>query len=300
MDIGFVGLGAMGRPMAALLGQNGHSVHGFDASPAVRERMTGLQGVTLTETLAAAAAKAEVLFTCLPNNAVVREAYLGRQGLAGALQPGSISVDCSTVGPSVTEEIAAALKPRRVHHLDASMLGSVPQAETGEIGFVVGGDPGAYECIGPLLDILGRFRVHAGPPGAANRIKLIHQTLVAINAAAVAEAVGLCLATGTDLDCFYGVVKDGGGMAQSRYFERRVPRMRAGDFSPLFMLDFMAKDAGLARDLARDAGFPTPILDRTLEIFCACQAEGWGAEDFSAVAHHYEALLGRGFADADS
>ncbi len=295
MDVGFVGLGAMGWPMAARLAAAGHAMCAYDADPGVRARAAGLPGLRVATTAAAAAEAAEVLFTCLPNDAVVRQVYLDPGGLAQVLRAGAISVDCSTVSPSVTREVAAALEVRGTSHMDASMLGSVPQAETGEIGFVVGGAPEAYRRLEPLLGTLGRYRIHAGPAGAANQIKLIHQTLVAINAAAVAEAVGLCLSTGTDLDCFYEVVCGAGGMAQSRYFERRVPRMRQGDFTPLFMLDLMTKDATLARSLGRDAGFATPMLDRALEIFLEAQARGWGQEDFSAVAHYYEAALGRPF-----
>ena len=145
------------------------------------------------------------------------------------------------------------------------MLGSVPQAETGEIGFVVGGDPAALERITPLLEHLGRFTKYAGPAGSANRIKMIHQTLVAANAVAVAEAIALCQETDTDLDCFYDVVCNAGGFAYSRYFEKRVPRMREDDFSPLFMLDLMTKDAKLAQSLAadrRDGGAAARARDR--------------------------------------
>ncbi len=300
MEIGFVGLGAMGWPMSALLAREGHAVIGFDADPQVRAKAAGMTGLRVAASLGAVASASEVVFTCLPSNAVVREVYLGPDGLEPALRDNAVTVDCSTVSPSLTREIAAALGERGVSHVDASMLGSAPQAAAGEIGFVVGGDLEAYRRIAPLLDILGRFRTHAGPAGSANQIKLIHQTLVAINAAAVAEAVGLCLATGADLDCFYDVVCGGGGMAHSRYFERRIPRMREGEFSPLFMLDLMTKDAALARDLGQDVGFGTPVLDRVVTIFQECQAKGWGREDFSAVAHFYEAALGRGFLDADT
>ena len=300
MDIGFVGLGAMGWPMAALLARNGHTVTGFDADSELSERAAHLAGLRAAASARAAAEAAEVLFSCLPDDAVVRAVYLGPDGLAPALRDNAVTVDCSTVSPSVTREIATALGKRGVNHMDASMLGSIPQAEAGEIGFIVGGDTAAYTRVAPLLDILGRFRTHAGPAGSANQIKLIHQTLVAINAAAVAEAVGLCLATGADLDCFYDVVCGGGGMAFSRYFERRIPRMREGDFTPLFMLDLMTKDAALARDLGREVGFGTPVLDRAVEVFKDCQAKGWGREDFSAVAHFYETALGRPFKDSES
>jgi len=105
------------------------------------------------------------------------------------------------------------------------------------------------------------------------------------------------MASGTDLDAFYDVVCNGGGMAYSRYFEQRTPRMREGDFSPLFMLDLMAKDAGLAKGLAQEIGMATPCLDRVLEVFGQAQQAGSGREDFSAVAHVYETATGKRLAD---
>ena len=288
-EIGFVGLGAMGLPMATRLAGAGKRLRAYDVESGTRERAAAVAGITAAPDLAGAAAGAEVLFTCLPNDAVLREAYLESGGIAGAMAEGAITVDCSTVSPKATREVSAALRSQGVSHLDAAMLGSVPQAETGEIGFVVGGERQAFEAVAPLLDVLGRFRVHAGGSGAANRIKLIHQTLVAANAVAVAEALALCRATDTDLDCFYDVVCNGGGFAYSRYFEKRLPRMRSGDFSPLFMLQFMKKDAALARDLAAEAGLAAPLLDQVVQRFEAALERGLGAEDFSAVARLYDA-----------
>jgi len=294
--IGFVGLGAMGFPMARNLAENGHAVSGYDAAETARARAAEIPGIEIAPSLADTARAAEVLFTCLPNDAIVEATYLEPGGIAEGIAAGAVTIDCSTITPQTTNRVCEHLVERGVHHLDASMLGSVPQAETGEIGFIVGGNKEAFECVKPLFDVIGGFRTYAGGSGAANRIKLIHQTLAANNAVAVAEAVALCLATDTDLDCFYDVVVGGGGMGQSRYFERRVPRMRDGDFSPLFMLDLMVKDTGLARDLAKSANADMPLLETVVRRFEQAQAEGWGKDDFSGVARLYERAIGRSFA----
>ncbi len=290
--VGFIGLGAMGIPMTAVLAGNGVDMLVTDLSPAMRDKAAAIEGVSVAESHAAVAAQVGVLFTCLPNNAVVRSVFLDDGGIADSGRAGLVTVDCSTVGPDITQEIHAALAAKGISHLDASMLGSIPQAETGTIGFVVGGDAAAFDKAAPYLDMMGKLVRHAGPSGAGNRIKLIHQTLVAGHAVAVAEAMALCLATETDLDTFYDIVCNGGGFAYSRYFEKRVPRMRDGDFSPLFMLDLMTKDAGLGQDLARKAGVSTPLLDRVIEAFRQAQASGLGQEDFSAVARIYGSALG--------
>ena len=295
--VGFVGLGAMGFPMASVLAAAGVDMIVTDAAPAARARAAAIEGVQVLDSHAAVASEVSVLFSCLPNNRVVRAVYLETDGIVGAAPDGLVTVDCSTVSPSVTKEISAALAARGVGHLDASMLGSVPQAETGQIGFVVGGEPAAFERAAHYLNILGKLVRHAGPSGAGNQIKLIHQSLVAGHAVAVAEALAMCMATETDIDTFYDIVCNGGGFAYSRYFEARTPRMRDGDFSPLFMLDLLVKDAGLAQALAHDADVGTPLLDQVLSVFKEGQEAGLGDSDFSAVAQVYEKMVGRRLAD---
>ncbi len=298
MRVGFIGLGAMGLPMTQVLAQAGHDLRVYDQAPAARERASAIARVTVAAGVGEVVGAVESCFTCVPNDATVRALYLAAGGILEACRQGGAryTVDCSTVSPSVTREVAAALADAGVTHLDASMLGSVPQAQTGQIGFVVGGERAGFEAVEPLLQTLGRMVRHVGAPGSANQVKLIHQTLVAGHAVAVAEA--LALATGTDLDAFFDVVCNGGGFAHSRYFENRTPRLRSGDYSPLFALDLMAKDAGLGQALARDVGLATPVLDQVMDVFDRARAAGFGGDDFSAVARVYEAALGRRLADS--
>ena len=295
--IGFIGLGSMGLPMTRVLAAAGRSMRVFDIDAAARARAGKIPGVQVVESIAEVAGQVGVLFTCVPNDQILEALYLGPDGVANAVVAGSVTVDCSTVSPKVTRAVHAALRHRGAEHLDASMLGSVPQAETGHIGFVVGGDRAAFDRVEPLLGILGKMVKYVGSSGSANQVKLIHQTLVAGHAVAVAEALALCMATGTDIDAFYDVVCNGGGFAYSRYLEKRTPRMREGDFSPLFMLDLMRKDAGLARDLAEHVGMASPLLDQVLSAFDAAQTDGYGREDFSAVVHVYETAVGKRLVD---
>ena len=296
--VGFVGLGAMGMPMTEVLAAAGTPMVVTDVDAGARQRAATLAGVRAVDSHAEVAAQVDLLFSCVPNNKIARAVYLDADGIAAAGNQGLVTVDCSTVSPSVSQAIYADLRDRGISHMDASMLGSTPQAAAGQLGFVVGGDAAAFARAEPYLNHLGKMVRHAGPSGAGNRIKLIHQTLVATNAVAVAEALALCLATDTDLDAFYDVVCNGGGVAHSRYFETRTPRMRDGDFSPLFMLDLMTKDAGLCGELAREAGMATPHLDQVVAILRDGQAAGLGREDFSAVTKLYETAIGKRLADA--
>lgn len=294
MRIGYIGLGAMGAPMTRRLAADGaHSVRCFDADPNVTAKVAAETGAEPAASLAEIAAAVDVLFTCLPDNAVIRHVYTGDGGLASAIASGAITIDCSTVGPDATRDVHAAMAERGVSHLDASMLGSVKQANEGTISFVVGGEADAFERAKPVLALCGQLIRHCGPSGAGNHMKLIHQTLVAGHAVAVAEAMGLCLETGADIEAFYDVVTQGTGFAYSRYFENRVPRMRDGDFSPLFALRFMLKDARLARDMAADAAAKYPALQAVVRSLEEADSAGHGGDDFSAAMKAVEARIGK-------
>ncbi len=293
MKIGFIGLGAMGMPMTRrLAAAHPGNVFGFDANADLTRTVCDQVGANACRTIAEIAAASNLLFTCLPNNDVLRTVYLGDAGIASAIAGGALTIDCSTVGPDATREVGKALAECRVSHLDASMLGSVNQATDGSLSFVVGGERGAFERAEPVLSILGQMIRYCGPSGAGNQMKLIHQTLVAGHAVAVAEAMGLCLATGADVEAFYDIVTGGTGFAYSRYFENRVPRMREGDFSPLFMLKFMLKDARLARDMVENGGEKFPALAAAIATLEEGEAEGWGEADFSAAMKAVESRIG--------
>lgn len=296
--IGFIGLGAMGAPMTRrLAAAHPGAVVCHDAGPDVTRAVAEAAGAVPAGSVAEVAARTDMLFTCLPDNAVLRAVYLGPDGIAGAIAAGAVTIDCSTVGPDATRDVHAALGARSVAHLDASMLGSVRQAEEGTISFVVGGAAEAFERARPVLAACGQLIRHCGPSGAGNHMKLIHQTLVAGHAVAVAEALGLCLETGADIETFYDIVTQGTGFGYSRYFENRVPRMREGDFSALFMLRFMLKDARLARDMGGDPA-AYPALGAAIATFEKAVADGHGDADFSAAMRTVEARLGRSVARA--
>lgn len=293
MKIGFIGLGAMGMPMTRrLAAAHPGDVFGFDANADLTRNVCEQVGARPCGSVAEIAATSTVLFTCLPNNDVLRAVYLGDGGIVSSIAADALTIDCSTVGPDATRDVSTALAERQVSHLDASMLGSVKQATDGSLSFVVGGEQGAFERAKPILAVLGQMIRYCGPSGAGNQMKLIHQTLVAGHAVAVAEAMGLCLATGADVETFYDIVTGGTGFAYSRYFENRVPRMREGDFSPLFMLKFMLKDARLARDMVENAGQKFPALAAAIATLEEGEAQGWGEADFSAAMKAVEARIG--------
>ena len=291
--VGFIGLGTMGGPMAANLAKAGVPLVVYDASAAAATAAGKQPGVSVAGSPGDVAARVTVLFTALPNDDIVRAVYLGPGGVAAGARPGLVTCDCSTVSPEATVEVAAGLTARGVVHMDTPMLGSQPQAVSGEIFFIVGGDRDKLATIKPYLDIMGRLHMYVGPSATGNRVKLLHNGLGAVVAVAVAETLATCVQSGVDPRVFDDVVRNGGGMAFGTYFDRRVRRMLDGDFSPTFAAELMLKDAGLALDLARSAKVPTPILEETKRTFAEAVAGGWGKEDFSAVTHVIEQRIGR-------
>jgi len=292
-DIGFIGVGRMGGPMARNLAAAGYTVHVFDVDAAAATRAAAAHGIATHGSAHEVAARATVLFTALPNDEIVRHTYLGDQGILSGGRPGLITCDCSTVSPEVSQDIHAAARAGGIAHMDTPMLGSSPQAESGEIFFMVGGDQDRLATIRPMLDVMGRLTMYVGPSGTGNRIKLLHNALGAVNAVAVAESLALCVELGVDPRTYYEVVSNGGGMAYSTYFDRRALRVIEGNFGPTFTLDLMQKDVTLATRMAAKHAAHMPILRETLAAFTEGQRQGWGSEDFSAVTHVIEKRFGR-------
>jgi len=201
-DVGFIGLGRMGGPMARNLAQAGHAVHVFDVDPAAIAKAAAVSGITVHVAPGEVAGRVDALLTALPNNEIVTETYLGRHGILAGGRAGLITCDCSTVSPEVSQKIHAEATGRGITHLDTPMLGSSPQAENGEVFFMVGGDPDALRVVQPMLDIIGRLTMHVGASGMGNRIKLLHNALGAVNAVAVAESSRVVLQSDLNGDGF--------------------------------------------------------------------------------------------------
>jgi 3-hydroxyisobutyrate dehydrogenase-like beta-hydroxyacid dehydrogenase len=291
--VGFIGLGTMGMPMAANLAKAGISLVVHDANAAAATQAGTLAGTAVARSAADVAAQSSVLFTCLPNDDIVRAAYLGAGGIASGGKAGLVTCDCSTVSPEATLEVSRTLGARGITHMDTPMLGSQPQAVSGEIFFIVGGEQAKLERITRYLEIMGKMHMYVGSSAMGNRVKLIHNGLAAAISVAVAEALAVCVQSGVDPYTFYDVVRNGGGMAFGTYFDRRAKRIFDGEFSPTFMCELMRKDVGLALALAHASKVPAPILEETKRTYDEAVDAGWGKEDFSAVTHVIEKRIGR-------
>jgi 3-hydroxyisobutyrate dehydrogenase-like beta-hydroxyacid dehydrogenase len=291
--VGFIGLGTMGMPMAANLAKAGIRLVVHDANAAAADQAGTLPGAAVARSAADVAAQSSVLFTCLPNDDIVRAAYLGAGGIASGGKAGLVTCDCSTVSPEATLDVSRTLAAKGITHMDTPMLGSQPQAVSGEIFFIVGGEQAKLERITRYLEIMGKMHMYVGSSAMGNRVKLIHNGLAAATSVAVAEALAVCVQSGVDPYTFYDVVRNGGGMAFGTYFDRRAKRIFDGEFSPTFMCELMRKDVGLALALAHASKVPAPILEETKRTYDEAVDGGWGKEDFSAVTHVIEKRIGR-------
>ena len=290
-EIGFIGLGRMGFPMARNLAAKGYGVHVFDVASDAMKRADGVTGMTAHTAPREVAARAGVVFTALPNNDIVTDTYLGAHGILAGARAGLITCDCSTVGPEVSRRIHDMARARGVSHLDTPMLGSSPQAETGEVFFMVGGDREHLATVQPMLDIIGRLTMYVGPSGTGNRIKLLHNALGAVNAVAVAESLALCTTLGVDPQTYYDVVCKGGGMAYSTYFDRRAMRVVEGNYDATFTVELMQKDVALAAQMAGAELEHMTILKEALAAYTEAKAR-WAGQDFSGVTHVVEQRFG--------
>lgn len=291
-QIGFIGLGAMGMGQALNLARGGKQVLVYDNRPEAMEEAARSEGVEAAPSPREVAARCAVVFTCLPDDPAVDAVYRGEEGILQAAREGLITCDLSTVSPEFTAGLAPELAAKGTSHYTGPMLGSKPQAESGDVFYILGGDPAHLETLAPLLGLSGRLHIHVGSAETANKIKLMHNALGAVNYAAVAEALALCAAAGVDIQTFYEVVRNGGGMAFGNYFDRKVPTILKGDYTPRFKLKLAHKDSRLARDFFAGKAAPMPIHDHARELLDEAMAAGLGEEDASAVTRIVEKRTG--------
>lgn len=278
---------------AVNLAKGGRQVLAYDSDPAALARAAEREGIMAADSPRAVAEGSAVVFTCLPDDAAVEQVFRGEAGILQGAREGLLTCDLSTVSPGFTADLDAELRGRGIFHFTAPMLGSKPQAESGEVFYMVGGDAAKLDRLAPLLEICGRMHIHVGTPENANKIKLLHNALGSVNYAAVAESLALCLQSGVELKSFYEVVRNGGGMAFSNYFDRKVPTIIAGDYSPRFKLKLAHKDSGLARAMFEGLGVPAPIHDHARDMLDEAMTDGLGEEDASAITRNMEKRIGR-------
>ena len=289
-NIGFIGLGIMGGPMAVNLARAGHSVVGYDLGPDRVERLTDEGGRGAAD-LGEAVSGADVVITMLPDSPDVEGVALGPDGILRQARPGSLYIDMSTVRPETGRRLAQAGAVTGVHVLDAPVSGGEPGAIEGRLSIMVGGAEEDFATAMPLFEVLGATIVHVGPAGAGQTVKAANQLVVGGVYALVAEALVLLEASGVDGKTGLDVLA--GGLAGSRILDLKRESMVNREFAPGFRIDLHHKDMGIAVAAAREAGVALPMTGLVAQLVAAARAQGYGSLDHSALLKVIENISGK-------
>ncbi len=294
--IGFIGLGIMGKPMVRNLVKAGYDVVVHNRSQAaVDELTTESDKVTAGGSPAGVAAAASVVITMLPDSPDVRDVVFGADGLAESMQSGGLLVDMSTIAPATSIEVHDALAERGVGALDAPVSGGDKGAIAGTLSIMVGGSQTDFDRAKPYFEAMGKTIVLVGGPGAGQTVKACNQIVVALNYAAVSEALVMGAKAGVDPAKIIEVLS--GGLAASRVLEMRGPTMVSHQFAPGFRVNLHRKDLGIAMATAKENGVPLPVTALVSQLYDTLAATGSGDLDHSALVTVVEKLAGYSIAE---
>jgi 3-hydroxyisobutyrate dehydrogenase len=286
-QIGFIGLGNMGLPMAQNLLKAGHAVRGFDISKVALDALTAAGG-QVAASAPAAATGAEVVITMLPAGQHVREVYLGNDGVLAAAGSGALLIDSSTIDVETARTVAAAAGQKGLAMLDAPVSGGVGGAQGGTLTFMVGGPDAAFERGRPILEQMGRTIVHAGGAGNGQAAKICNNMILGVSMIAVSEAFVLAEKLGLDAQKLFDISSKSSGQCWSLTtycpVPGPVPASPANrDYKAGFTAAMMLKDLKLAQAAAKAAGAATPLGADAERIYERFVASGEGPCDFSGV-----------------
>ena len=288
-EVGFVGLGIMGKPMVRNLMKAGHSLTVYDfVGAALEESVT--DGAKAAASAKEVAGKAPVVITMVPDSADSEAAILGPNGVLEGASRGSMVIDMSSIAPGTSKKIAAACEVAGVDFLDAPVSGGEPGAVAGTLAIMVGGKKDVFERHVELLNIVGASVVHCGDYGAGNTTKLANQIIVAGNIVAVAEALVLVKKAGLDPNVVFEAIK--GGLAGSNVLNAKGPMMIAGDFKPGFRIRLHRKDLRNALLTGEELGVPLPVTSLIQQMIGSLVNDGKEDLDHSAIANFIEDMAG--------
>lgn len=286
-NIGFIGLGIMGTPMAGHLLKAGYSVRVYDVVVAQREKLVA-QGALGAGSPKEAARSAEVIITMLPASAIVEAVILGENGVLGAMEKGAVLIDMSTTSITTTKKIVAAVEEAGLIMLDAPVSGGDVGAIEATLSIMVGGPEAAFQKVLPVLQKMGRNITHVGGTGSGQVAKACNQVVVALTIEAVAEALVLAKKCGADPAKIREAMM--GGFAQSRVLELHGKRMVERNFVPGGKVRLHQKDLDIVLEAAKDVGVYMPGTALVTQIWNSLAAMGGLDWDHSAIVRSIELL----------
>jgi 3-hydroxyisobutyrate dehydrogenase len=289
VQIGVIGTGIMGGPMAVNLVKAGFQVTAFNRTAARAEALAS-EGVTVAKSIAQVGETCSVVITMVPDTPDVLACVEGEGGLAGTMKQGSVLIDMSTVAPGATRELAGRLAAKGIAMLDAPVSGGSWGAQSGTLTIMVGGEQSTFDRCLPVFEGMGKTITLMGPSGMGQTTKLVNQILVAGTVSAVAEALTFAAAQGADL--LKTIEAVAGGAAGSWQLANLGPRMAQGDFAPGFMVKLQQKDLRLIQEAAQEAHVPLAVTSLARQYFTALEAMGLGDEGTQAIIKAVEKQAG--------
>jgi 2-hydroxy-3-oxopropionate reductase len=287
MKVGFIGLGIMGKPMSKNLIKAGYQLVIHDRNPETTEELVSL-GAEKASLPSEIADKSDVVITMLPNSPQVKEVALGENGLIEGFSKGKVLIDMSSIAPLASKEIAAALAEKGVEMIDAPVSGGEPKAIEGTLSVMCGGNREVFDQYYDLMKAMAGSVVHVGDIGAGNTAKLANQVIVAVNIAAMSEALVMASKAGVNVDLVYQAIR--GGLAGSAVLDAKAPLVMDRQFKPGFRIDLHIKDLLNALETSHEVSAPLPLTASVLEMMHALKADGLEIEDHSSLVKYYEKL----------
>jgi 2-hydroxy-3-oxopropionate reductase len=285
-DIGFIGLGIMGRPMAEHLQAAGHRLFVSGASKAARD--LGATGATACKSFKEIAEKSQVVILMVPDTPQVESVLFGKDGVAEGLSKGKIVVDMSSISPVATKEFAAKINALGCDYLDAPVSGGEVGAKAASLTIMVGGPQKAFDAVKPLFEKMGKNITLIGGNGDGQTTKVANQIIVALTIEAVGEALLFASKAGADPALVRQALM--GGFASSRILEVHGERMIQRNFKPGFRIELHQKDLNLALESARSLAVALPNTAAAQQLFTACVANGGSAWDHSGLVRALEQM----------
>ena len=281
INVGVIGLGAMGLGVARSLLRAGLRTHACDLRPAVLAQFSSEGGIACA-TPAELGAQCDVVITVVVNAAQTEQVLFGENGAAAAMKPGSLVIASATVAPDFSVALGQRLAALQLLMLDGPLSGGAARANAGEMTMMTSGPVEAYaKAEAVLAAIAGKVYRLGDVHGIGSKVKVINQLLAGVHIAAAAEAMALGMREGVDPDALYEVITNSAG--NSWMFENRVPHILKADYTPLSAVDIFVKDLGLVLDTARASKFPLPLSAAAHQMFMMASTAGYGGEDDSAV-----------------
>jgi 2-hydroxy-3-oxopropionate reductase len=285
MKIGFIGLGIMGKPMSKNLLKKGYELVVMDLNkPAVEEVVAA--GAAAVDSPKAVAEQSDIIITMLPNSPHVKAVVLGENGVIEGAKSGSTVIDMSSIAPLASREVAGKLEKIGVEMLDAPVSGGEPKAIDGTISVMVGGKKEVVDKCFDIMDAMAGSVVYTGSIGAGNTTKLANQIIVALNIAAMSEALVLAAKAGVEPELVYQAIR--GGLAGSTVLDAKAPLVLDRKFDPGFRIELHIKDLANVLETAHEIGVPLPLTAGVMEIMQALKVDGMQGLDHGALVRYYE------------